>query len=170
MKSSKTRQVSNTVAFSSIFLSLVVCFVALVHVEFELHAHRQMLQVLSQKRRTILSHAKLFKMSRSPYPFTVTLLKVSCAISYFISYIFTDGDVTSTTRHINPFVRVIPRPQMIPKMDRKWSSTVNDPQHGPQMIQWKLRNGMDLRWILDEDGAVYNVTCEEKKEPFLLAF
>ena len=50
MKSSKTRQVSNTVAFSSIFLSLVVCFVALVHVEFELHAHRQMLQVLSQKR------------------------------------------------------------------------------------------------------------------------
>ena len=41
---------SNTLAFSSIFLSLVVCFVALVHVEIELHAHRQMLQVLSQQR------------------------------------------------------------------------------------------------------------------------
>ena len=35
---------------TSIFLSLVVCFVALVHVEVELHAHRQMLQVLSQQR------------------------------------------------------------------------------------------------------------------------
>ena len=41
---------SNTLAFSSIFLSLVVCFVALVHVEIEFHAHRQMLQVLSQQR------------------------------------------------------------------------------------------------------------------------
>ena len=41
---------SNTLAFSSIFLSFVVCFVALVHVEVELHAHRQMLQVLSQQR------------------------------------------------------------------------------------------------------------------------
>ena len=50
MESSKTRPVSNTLAFSSIFLSLVVCFVALVHVEVELHAHRQMLQALSQQR------------------------------------------------------------------------------------------------------------------------
>lgn len=41
---------SNTLAFSSVFLSLVVCFVALVHVEIELHAHREMLQVLSQQR------------------------------------------------------------------------------------------------------------------------
>ena len=50
MESSKTRPVSNTLAFSSIFLSLVVCFLALVHVEVELHAHRQMLQVLSHQR------------------------------------------------------------------------------------------------------------------------
>ena len=50
MESSKTRPVSNTLAFSSIFLSLVICFVALVHVEVELHAHRQMLQALSQQR------------------------------------------------------------------------------------------------------------------------
>ena len=41
---------SKTLAFSSIFLSLVICLVALVHVEVELHAHRQMLQVLSQQR------------------------------------------------------------------------------------------------------------------------
>ena len=50
MESSKMRPGSNTLAFSSIFLSFVVCFVALVHVEVELHAHRQMLQVLSQQR------------------------------------------------------------------------------------------------------------------------
>ena len=35
---------------TSTFLSLVICFVALVHVEVKLHAHRQMLQVLSQQR------------------------------------------------------------------------------------------------------------------------
>ena len=29
---------------------------------------------------------------------------------------------------------MIPRPQMIPKMDRKWSSTASDPQSRPQMI------------------------------------
>ena len=28
-----------------------------------------------------------------------------------------------------------PRPQMIPKLDRKWSRTANDPRCGPQMIQ-----------------------------------
>ena len=27
---------------------------------------------------------------------------------------------------------------MIPKMDLKWSLTVNDPQHEPQMILWKI--------------------------------
>ena len=50
MESSKTHLASNTLAFSSIFLSLVVCFVTLFHVEVELHAHRQMLQVLSHQR------------------------------------------------------------------------------------------------------------------------
>ena len=49
-KSSKTRPVSNTVMFSSIFFSIAVCFVALIHVEVELHAHRQMLRVLTQEK------------------------------------------------------------------------------------------------------------------------
>ena len=40
---------------------------------------------------------------------------------------------------------MIPRPQMTPKMDRKWSSTASDPQSRPQMIPWKIE-GMD--WIL----------------------
>ena len=30
--------------------------------------------------------------------------------------------------------QMIPRPQIIPKMDRKWSSTASDPQSRPQMI------------------------------------
>ena len=34
--------------------------------------------------------------------------------------------------------QMTPRPQMIPKMDRKWSSTASDPQSWPQMIPWKL--------------------------------
>ena len=46
---SKAATVSNTVMFSSIFLS-VLCFAGLIHVEIELHVHRQMLQVLNQQR------------------------------------------------------------------------------------------------------------------------
>ena len=51
MEKSKSRPVSNTAMFSSIFFSVAVCFVALIHVEIELHAHRQMLQALKQQRR-----------------------------------------------------------------------------------------------------------------------
>jgi len=47
MEISKARPASNTVVFS---LCFAVCFVALIHVEIELHAHRQMLQVLTQQR------------------------------------------------------------------------------------------------------------------------
>ena len=50
MDLSKTLPVSNTVVFSSIFVSVAICFVALIHVEVELHAHRQMLRVLTQQR------------------------------------------------------------------------------------------------------------------------
>ena len=49
MDISKTRPVSSTVVFSSIFLS-VICFAGLIHVEIELHAHRQMLKLLNQQR------------------------------------------------------------------------------------------------------------------------
>jgi len=47
MERSKTRPVSNPMVFSFCF---AVCFVALIHVEIELHAHREMLQVLNQQR------------------------------------------------------------------------------------------------------------------------
>ena len=51
MEKSKSRPVSNTVMYSSIFFFVAVCFAALIHVEIELHAHRQMLQVLNQQRQ-----------------------------------------------------------------------------------------------------------------------
>ena len=52
MEKSKTPPVSNPSKFSSaIFsVSLAVCFVALIHVEIEIRAHRQMLQILNQER------------------------------------------------------------------------------------------------------------------------
>ena len=48
---------------------------------------------------------------------------------------------------------MIPRPEMIPKLDRKWSRTANDPE--PQMIpgvnrKWsrrKITNGMDFGFL-----------------------
>ena len=53
METSKNRPVSSTVMFSSIFLS-VICFAGLIHVEIELHVHRQMLQALKQQREAKL--------------------------------------------------------------------------------------------------------------------
>ena len=46
----KKGPVSNTLVFSLIALSFALCFVALVHVEIELHAHRKMLQVLTHQK------------------------------------------------------------------------------------------------------------------------
>ena len=52
MEKSKTRPVSNYVKPSStIFpISLAFCFAALIHVEIELHAHRETLKVLNLER------------------------------------------------------------------------------------------------------------------------
>ena len=50
MEKSKTKPISNSLAFSTLFLSVVLCFAGLIHVEIELHAHRQMLQVLNQPK------------------------------------------------------------------------------------------------------------------------
>ena len=40
----------------------------------------------------------------------------------------------TTTSDVCTVPQMIPRPQMIPQMDRKWSSTASDPQSRPQMI------------------------------------
>ena len=50
MEPSKKGPVSNTLVFSLIALSFALCFVALIHVEIELYAHRKMLEVLTQQR------------------------------------------------------------------------------------------------------------------------
>ena len=60
--------------------------------------------------------------------------------------------------------QMIPRPQMIPKMDRKWSSTASDLQSRPQMIPWKLEEwngfyGTDYKKRLlysDSSGRLYS--------------
>ncbi|XP_022802122.1 peroxidasin homolog [Stylophora pistillata] len=49
MEKSKTKPISSSLVFSTLFLS-VVCLAGLIHVEIELHAHRQMLQVLNQSK------------------------------------------------------------------------------------------------------------------------
>jgi len=74
MEKTKTRPVSSTVVFSSIFLS-VICLSGLIHVEMELHVHRQMLQVLNQLREEKLElrntapedKESVRKMSHSEY-------------------------------------------------------------------------------------------------------
>ena len=40
---------------------------------------------------------------------------------------------------------MIPRPQMIPKMDCKWSSTASDPQSRPQMIPKDKQEWLGLK-------------------------
>ena len=46
----KKRPISTTLACSLVVFSFTLCFVTLIHVEIELHAHRNMLQVLTQQR------------------------------------------------------------------------------------------------------------------------
>ena len=43
----KKRPISKTLACSLVVFSFTLCFVTLIHVEIELHAHRNMLQVLT---------------------------------------------------------------------------------------------------------------------------
>lgn len=50
MERSKKSPALNTMMYSTVFLSFAVCFTGLIHVEIELHAHRQMLRVLNQQR------------------------------------------------------------------------------------------------------------------------
>ena len=46
----KKRPISTTLACSVVVFSFALCFVTLIHVEIELHAHRNMLQVLTLQR------------------------------------------------------------------------------------------------------------------------
>ena len=50
--------------------------------------------------------------------------------------------------------QMIPRPQMIPKMDRKWSSTASDPESRPQMIPWKLEEWNGFYGTDDKKGLI----------------
>ena len=67
METSKTRSVFNTLAFSSIVLS-IVCFMALVQVEVELHAHRKMLQVLTHNKEGNVSPSQTVNNKLIAFP------------------------------------------------------------------------------------------------------
>ena len=45
----KKLPINKPIVFSSIVFSFALCCVGLIHVEIELHAHRKMLQVLTQQ-------------------------------------------------------------------------------------------------------------------------
>ena len=49
----------------------------------------------------------------------------------------------STANYPQP--QMIPWPQMIPKMDRKWFSTASDPQSRPQMIPKEKQEWLGLK-------------------------
>ncbi|XP_068730716.1 uncharacterized protein [Montipora capricornis] len=51
MDTMKSQQFSNTVKFSSLYFSVAVCFIALIHVEIELQTHRQMLHSMTTYRQ-----------------------------------------------------------------------------------------------------------------------
>ena len=53
---------------------------------------------------------------------------------------------------------MIPRPQVIPKMDRKWSSAASDPQSRPQMIPKEKQEWLRLELA---DHRVYFIILQK---------
>ena len=96
MEKSKTPEVFHPPQFSSAIFSaaLAICFVALIHVEIELHVHRQMLQVLNQEkedstelRKVVDRHEKtidsVLKMLQSGSPTgNCILIKLSLVFNF----------------------------------------------------------------------------------------
>ena len=58
-----------------------------------------------------------------------------------------------TSEHNCTGAQMIPGPQMIPKLDGKWSRTGNDPNIGPQVI--KDKNEEWYAFILEEGENKY---------------
>ena len=89
MEPSKKGPVSNTLVFSLIALSFALCFVALVHVEIELHAHRKMLQVLThQREENVHSLGLLWTINWLLLYCLVSLVKVSVFSSVLFLFIW----------------------------------------------------------------------------------
>ena len=62
----------------------------------------------------------------------------------------------------DPQPQMIPRPQMILKMDRKWSSTASDPQSPPQMIPKEKQDWLGLK-LADHRVDVIIITISQVK-------
>lgn len=65
MERSKTVAFSKTVVTPSVFLSIAVCFVGLIHVEIELYAHREMLRVLNHQSEEKVELPNTVRVSRT---------------------------------------------------------------------------------------------------------
>ena len=81
METSKTLSVFNTLAFSSIFLP-IVCFMALVQVEVELHAHRKMLLVLTHHKEGFVSPSQTGNNELIAFPPHDFSSKGECQFAY----------------------------------------------------------------------------------------
>ena len=57
---------------------------------------------------------------------------------------------------------MIPRPQMIPKMDLKWSSTARDPQSRPQMIPKEKQEWLNRLQLADHRVDVIIIITKSK--------
>ena len=78
---SKTRSVSNTLVFSSTVLS-IVCFMALVQVEVEIHAHRKMLQILTHDKEGNVAPSQTGSNELIAFPPHGYSSKGECQFSY----------------------------------------------------------------------------------------
>ena len=78
MEKSKTPQVFHRPSqFSSAIFSVAfaICFVALIHVEIELHVHRQMIQVLNQEREDSIELRKVVDRDEKTIDSVLTMLQ-----------------------------------------------------------------------------------------------
>ena len=66
MERSKKVTFSNTVV-TSVFLSIAVCFVGLIHVKIELYTHREMLRVLNHQSEEKVELLNTVRVSKTLY-------------------------------------------------------------------------------------------------------
>ena len=80
-----------------------------------------------------------------------------------------DSGITIPESYICTVPQMIPRPQLISKMDHKWPLTASDPQSRPQMIPWKTEDwngfygtGYKNGQIITERNLIFSRLIMEK--------
>ena len=118
----------------------------------------QSLQIINKSLPKLLvcSHPNYFSYLSKNWLYS-SLFTFHCYVTGTFKWV-----LYSTTNDPQP--QMILRPQMIPKMDRKWSSTASDPLSRPQVIAWKLEEWNGFY------GTDYKKGLIIEKKPFSLAF